>query len=80
MDKGKVTATRPGRNPEAGEFDVVTVEMQDGVQRLFASALANHVLNNALDAASKTSDFDTEAILRESGEELEKKIESSIFK
>ena len=75
--KGKVTATRPGRNPEAGEFDVVTVEMQDGGQRLFASALANHVLNNTLDAASKTSDLDVDAILRENVEELEKKIETA---
>jgi hypothetical protein len=75
--KGKVTATRPGRNPEAGEFDVVTIEMQDGVQRFFASALANHVLNNALDAASKTSDLDNDAIVRENGEELEKKIETA---
>ncbi len=75
--KGKVTATRPGRNPEAGEFDVVTVEMQDGVQRLFASALANHILNNASDATSKTLDLNMDAIFRENGEELEKKIEAA---
>ena len=63
--KGKITATRPGRNPEVGEFDVVTVEMQDGVQRLFASALANHVLNNVSSESSEASDLNTEVILRE---------------
>ena len=73
--KGKITATCPGRNPEAGEFDVVTVEMQDGVQRLFASALENHVLNNVSSESSEASDLNTEVILREYGEELEKKIE-----
>ncbi|HUI88937.1 MAG TPA: hypothetical protein VLX61_09445 [Anaerolineales bacterium] len=72
--KGKVTATRAGRNPEAGEFDVVSVEMQDGAERLFASALADHVLNNVSAEASGSSDLNTEAILRENGEELEKKI------
>ena len=75
--KGKVTATRPGRNPEAGEFEVVTVEMQDGVQRLFAAALANHILNNASQATSETLDLNTDEVLRENGEELEKKIETA---
>ena len=75
--KGKVTATRPGRNPEAGEFDVVTVEMQDGGQRLFASALANHALNNVLADSSGTLDLNTEAILRENSEEIEKRIEAA---
>jgi hypothetical protein len=75
--KGKVTATRPGRNPEAGEFDVVTVDMQDGVQRLFASALGNHILNNASAEVLKSSDLNVEAILQEHGEELEKKIETA---
>jgi hypothetical protein len=72
---GKVTATRPGRNPEAGEFEVVTVEMQDGAQRLFASALANHALNNLSVDASQTSDLNAESILHEYRDELEKKIE-----
>ncbi len=75
--KGKVTATRPGRNPEAGEFEVVTVEMQDGVQRLFAAALANHILNNASQATSETLDLNTDEVFRENGEELEKKIETA---
>jgi len=75
--KGKVTATRAGRNPEAGEFEVVTVEMQDGVQRLFASTLVSHILNNTSDATSKTSDLNTDAIFRDNGEELEKKIEAA---
>ncbi|HEY9151368.1 MAG TPA: hypothetical protein VIN60_00670 [Anaerolineales bacterium] len=73
--KGKVMATRPGRNPEAGEFEVVTVEMQDGVQRLFASALANHALNNVSVDTANASALNTEAILRENAEAIEKKIE-----
>lgn len=73
--KGKVTATRPGRNPEAGDFEVVTVEMQDGVQRLFAAALAEHALNNVSAESSGSSGLNTEAILVENGEAIQKKIE-----
>jgi len=75
--KGKITSTRPGRNPEASEFEVVTVEMEDGVQRLFASALANHALNNVSAESSNTLNLNSEAILQEHGEELEKKIETA---
>src|SRR6202142_3039136 len=75
--KGKVTAPGPGRNPEAGAFDVMTVEMQDGAQRLFASALENHALNNASTESSQSPDLNTDVILRENGEPLEKKIESA---
>ena len=75
--KGKVTTTRPGRNPEAGEFEVVTVKMQDGSQRLFASALVNHVLNNVSAESSQATDLNAEAILRGNGEEIEKKIETA---
>ena len=72
--KGKVMTTRPGRNPEVGEFDVVTVEMEDGATRLFASALANHILNTVSGESSETSDLNMEAVFREHGAELEKRI------
>src|SRR5512133_1351890 len=34
---GKVSAVRAGVNPEIGAFDVLTVEMDGGAERLFAS-------------------------------------------
>ncbi|HUH99027.1 MAG TPA: hypothetical protein VLZ89_16825 [Anaerolineales bacterium] len=75
--KGKVTALRPGRNPEAGEFNVLTVEMEDGVRRLFASALADHVLNQASADMYQAGDLNAEAILDENGQQIEKKIETA---
>jgi hypothetical protein len=75
--KGKVLATRPGRNPDVDAFEVVTVEMQDGVQRLFASALANHILNNGLAEASQSADLNANSVFREFGEGVEKKIEAA---
>ncbi len=78
--KGTVTATRPGRNPEAGEFEVVTVKMQDGGQRLFAASLADHALNNISADVSQTTDLNAETVLVENGEEIEKKIEAAFSK
>ncbi|MBI3739780.1 MAG: hypothetical protein HY258_12095 [Chloroflexi bacterium] len=75
--KGKVTASRPGVNPEAGAFDVVTVAMEDGIQRMFASALANHVLNEQPTASSAEDDLSPEVILHENGSEIERKLEAA---
>ncbi len=43
--KGKVTATRPGVNPEVAVFDVITVGLEDGSSRMFAAGLSEHLLN-----------------------------------
>src|SRR5512145_1635383 len=39
---GRVTAVRAGVNPEVGSFDVLTVDMDGGLERLFASNLSAH--------------------------------------
>src|SRR5215213_5002653 len=43
---GKVAAVRTGVNPEIGAFDVLTVDLDEDVQRLFASNLPDHMLND----------------------------------
>ena len=73
---GKVTTVRPGVNPEIGEFDVLTVEMDSGSQRLFASNLPHHVLNDQPDTVQDDG-FETESILQAHGRTLEKKIEAA---
>ena len=73
---GKVTAVRPGANPEIGSFDVLTVDLGNGSEKLFASNLANHSLND-LPATVEEEGFDAEAILRADGSALEKKIEAA---
>jgi len=75
---GKVTAVRAGVNPEIGAFDVLTVDLDGGSERLFASNLAVHTLNEA-PLTVEENEFDIEMILREHGSLLEKKIESAFF-
>jgi hypothetical protein len=72
---GKVSDLRAGVNPEAGEFDVLTVILEDGTERLFASKLPHHTLNEE-PAPVEDDGFDPDAILRTHGNILEKKIES----
>ena len=73
---GKVKAIRAGVNPEIGSFDVLTVDLDGGAERLFASNLASHTLN---DQPVKVEDeeFDTEEIKRLYGGLIEKKIEAA---
>ena len=61
---GKVTSVRAGTNPEIGAFDVLTVDLGNGSERLFASNLANHQLNDQ-PVAVEEKEFDAEAILRD---------------
>jgi hypothetical protein len=74
---GKVLSVRVGRNPELGEFDVITVQMDEGMERQFASGLTAHVLNEE-PASVETDDFDPDAILRANGQALDKKLEAAL--
>ena len=74
---GKVTGTRAGVNPTLGEFDVLTVQMEDGSERLFASNLAVHFLNDE-PVSVEGDDFDPDAVLRSHGHALDGKLESTL--
>ena len=73
---GKVTSVRPGVNAEIGQFDVFTIQLDDGSERLFAANLPHHALNDQPDVVEDDG-FDTEAILHTYGRALEKMIEAA---
>jgi hypothetical protein len=73
---GKVSAVRPGVNPEIGAFDVLTVDLDGDSQRLFASNLPDHALN-VQPQTEQENEFNAEEILRTYGSTLEKKIEAA---
>lgn len=74
--RGKVTEARPGANPEIGAFSVLTVDLDDGSRRLFASQLAQHSLNDN-PASDEDEGFDAETIAREYGNEINQKLEAA---
>src|ERR1700690_4195733 len=75
--KGNVSATRAGVNPEATNFDVITVGMEDGSQRMFAAGLAEHALNQETSSANEEDDLNPEAVLEDFGSEIEKKLDTA---
>src|SRR5258708_29070089 len=75
--KGRITAVRSGFNPEAGAFDVITVAMEDGPERMFAAGLSNHILNEQDSAASQEDELNPEIVLQENGIGIEQKLETA---
>jgi hypothetical protein len=75
--KGAVTAVRPGVNPQYGEFDVLTVELEDGHNRMFASRLVDHVLNEGPATITEEDALDPKSIQSAFGAELEGKLEAA---
>ena len=73
---GRVSAVRAGVNPELGAFDVLTVEMDGGAERLFASNLPAHGLNDQ-PVAVQEAETNVEEIQRAYGALVEKKIETA---
>ena len=73
---GRVTGVRSGTNPEIGSFDVLTVDMGNGSERLFASNLSIHLLNDEPFTVEEEG-FDAAAIRSSQGSTIEKKIEAA---
>ena len=50
--RGEVLGTRPGKNPDLGEFQVIQVAFENGDQHQLAAHLENHRLNEPLQVAA----------------------------
>lgn len=77
QSSGRVAAVRAGVNPELGAFDVLTMEMDGGAQKMFAAALVTHKLNEPPAEDETASDLDPEAIARDHGADLETKLDAA---
>jgi len=75
--RGKVVAMRAGVNPAISNFDVLTVEMEDKSERLFAANLETHPLNDAPVAEPKIDEMSSAFILQQHGSLIEKKLEAA---
>ncbi len=75
--QGTVVAVRAGINPSVGDFDVLTVAMEDGSERMFAANLESHVLNEAPAPIPENDEMNPGVVLREHGDLIEKKLEAA---
>lgn len=74
---GKVKAVRTGVNPEISNFDVITVEFEDQSERLFASGLESHALNEEIIPSAEENEEGPSAVLDEFGDQIEEKLEAA---
>lgn len=75
---GVVSDVRNGNNPELPEFNVMTVDLENGKQREFATNLEDHQLNQTTTTAEDTSEEDTQEILDKFGDEITAKLEQKL--
>ncbi|MDD2921242.1 MAG: hypothetical protein PHQ36_03060 [Anaerolineales bacterium] len=76
--RGRVTAVRAGVNPSVSDFDVLTVAMDDGSERMFAANLQDHTLNEAPIALPEDDNMNPASVLDEYGGKIEKKLEAAL--
>lgn len=72
--KGVVEAVRKGNNPALGDFSVVSVRMEDGTVREFASGLETHDLNSYDYAQGDKKLTDRQYVRKKFGRQIGKKI------
>ena len=79
---GKVTAMRAGRNPEHGDFDVITVSIENGKQRFYASNLkSSHKLNrkDGDDGLTQEDVMGPEEIIESYGREIRLRLHEQLL-
>jgi hypothetical protein len=62
---GQIISSRPGRNPELGQFEVIRVKFEDGVEKEFATGLEDHRLNEPMDMTQVDESLDQRSVLDE---------------
>lgn len=75
---GTVVAIRPGKNPDLGEFSVISVSLSGGETKEFASGLAEHLLNDPPKIVEDELSFDPRNVLKLHGETLQKRLETGL--
>ena len=75
---GTVLSTRLGVNPEIGTFDVITVDLEGGGQRMFAASLAAHGLNEQADPGADLPGGGMDDVIEEYGPLIQQKLETAL--
>lgn len=75
---GVVSDVRDGNNPELAEFSVMTVDMENGQQRQFATNLDAHKLNEATATTENTSEENTQEIIDKFGSKITARLEEKL--
>jgi len=78
MQPGEVTAIREGFNPEFTNLKVIEVKMDSGKSFSFASNVAEHVLNHAMEVAQDDPNIVPEEVLNKHGSFLKDQLSEAL--
>ena len=78
MQSGKVTALRDGFNPEYENLKVIEVKMGSGETRSFASNLADHALNSAMEIRADDPNLNADSVLAMHGDLLKTRLSEAL--
>ncbi len=78
MQSGKVTSIRDGFNPEYENLKVIEVKMDSGEVKSFASNLAEHALNSAMEINEDDPNFSAEGVLAAYGDLLKSRLSEAL--
>lgn len=76
--RGKVLSSRPGYNPQIGEFSVIQVDLGNDGIRQFASQLESHALNDIEISTDIEDENDFKGIFDEYGNGIREKLTESL--
>ena len=76
--QGKVVGSRPGFNPDLGDFQVIQVKFTEGEMHEFASGLQDHILNNPIEMVVGGENMDQALVMKKYGEELDAALVESL--
>jgi hypothetical protein len=76
---GEVASVRDGNNPEMPDLKVISVIMENGESRQFASNMKKHLLNQFTQSAIESSDQKEDTILDDYADAITEKLESKLF-
>ncbi len=75
---GEVSEIRQGNNPEYPALKVMTVDLENGQQRQFATNLEDHQLNQITTKTDDTDEEDAQQIIEDYGDEIKSKLEEKL--
>ncbi len=76
--RGTVVDKRAGNNPEIPDFNVVKVELENGLTREFATALEQHRLNDPQELESEDGMLTPDEVMGAYGSVLQERLETSL--
>lgn len=75
---GEVVAVREGNNPELTDLRVMTVDLENGQTRQFATELENHALNDISSLPEGTEEEEAGIAIENFGAEITRKLEKQL--